>query len=118
MDSKVIVTDTDVYGFEILSPEFKPEIKVKFAQDISVAQKREVRNILDGLEKEPNNQDNYRKYGETIVKMIVLDWNLYDGETKLEISADTIDNKISNRLGKWIMEKATSFFLADKTTTN
>lgn len=121
MQDKVIVTDQDIYGFEELSPEFKPEIKVKFASDISAGQKREIRKMMEVIANKKGEVDekSANEYGELIVKYIVLDWNIYDSEgNKLPVNADTIDNKLSRNLSKWILEEANARFLGQKTTAN
>ena len=128
-DTKVIITDDDIYGFEILSPEFKPEIKVKFALDIPQSKRRGIREIIDSVQSMVKDKDSLteeeqkqtgeqsRKYGEMLVQAVVLDWNIYgtDG-SKLPINADTIDNRLSTRLAEWISTKAMSFFTVPSKT--
>jgi hypothetical protein len=124
MTNRVIITDEDSYGSVEKSPTFKPEIKVIFATDIPVIQRKEIQkeieNIKSFMNKDKDNmseeeskqyKEQSLKYGEMMIKIIVLDWNLYDKEgNKLPINADTLDNKLSSLLSNWIMETAMSFF--------
>ncbi len=121
-DNKVIITANDSYGFEVLSPNFKPEIKIKFALDLPVVKRRLIKDLTQEMEdkkllqgSESVNQlelDTFsKKYGEALIQAMILDWNLYDENGKLPINGDSLDTKLSARLAGWIFKKASDFFI-------
>lgn len=100
---KVIVNQETKFGAEELSPDFAPDIVVKFANDISAPEYESLKKLVEDGKNE--------EFAAMLFKIMVLDWNIFiDEETKLEITAENIDSKLSKRLSNWIGGKASELF--------
>lgn len=112
-NEKVVITDLDSYGLSVESPEFKPEIKITFAEDVPAKTRIEMQRLANSLEDEKDAKELVilnEKFAALIVLNFVKDWNLYDDkDNKLPISVETLEKRISSRLLDWITKKAYSF---------
>lgn len=78
------------YGDRIeKSPPFAKDIVVVFADDVSVETMRKFQEGKD--------------WTESMLKEVILDWNLYEGEEKLPISLEGLDRIKSIKLRNWII---------------
>lgn len=110
---KVVISESDSYGVEDRHPDFKPEITVKVALDISSKQKREIQKLIDKFNTKKEGKDNDEiilEASKLMLSAVILDWNIYVGEEKLPITAEAMDANLSQRLTSWVMEQVDGFF--------
>jgi len=88
----------NTYGERIeKSPPFAKEIKIVFLDDVSI---ETMRKFSSG-----------KNWADALIKEIILDWNLYEGEEKLPICMESLDKIKSIKLRNWIIQETQSLLL-------
>jgi len=88
----------NTYGERVeKSPPFAKDIKIVFSDDVSV---ETMRKFSSG-----------KNWADSLIKEIILDWNLYDSKEKLPICMESLDKIKSIKLRNWIIQETQSLLL-------
>lgn len=92
---KVQIFDKASYTTTVREVPFMKGAWVEFYDDVPANYNEQVKKFA----KEPG------KLGAWIIKQLVADWNLFDGDKKYEISEKAIE-QLPPRLARWLIDRA------------